>query len=112
MKKFSLLGIAGILAAFCIVVAAQVPQSSQSSESTQTPGPRGQRVQRGTRDANRSRHFDTNMDGKISRDEWRGKPELFDQLDSNKDGSLDREELRSAMRRHKNREGSGDAFKR
>jgi EF hand. len=52
------------------------------------------------------------MDGKISRDEWKGRPEAFDQLDTNKDASLDREELRSAMQRHKNREGSGDAFKR
>ncbi len=34
---------------------------------------------------------DTNKDGKIARDEFRGPPALFDRLDRNKDGAITRE---------------------
>jgi Ca2+-binding EF-hand superfamily protein len=42
------------------------------------------------------KRLDTNKDGKISRDEAKGKPleKAFDVLDKNKDGYLDRNELR------------------
>src|SRR5262245_65997025 len=49
------------------------------------------------------RRMDTNNDGKISRDEWRGKAEAFDKLDSNNDGFLTREELGAAIGREHQR---------
>jgi len=49
------------------------------------------------------RRMDTNNDGKISRDEWRGKAEAFDKLDSNNDGFLTREELGAAIGRARQR---------
>jgi Ca2+-binding EF-hand superfamily protein len=39
------------------------------------------------------RRFDTNQDGKITADEWKGRPETFQMLDENKDGAITREEL-------------------
>jgi Ca2+-binding EF-hand superfamily protein len=43
--------------------------------------------------------FDVNKDGKISKEEAKGKlAENFDRLDTNKDGFLDKEELRRAAR--------------
>jgi Ca2+-binding EF-hand superfamily protein len=45
--------------------------------------------------ANLLARFDTNKDGKISKDEAKGKlAENFDRFDANKDGFLDKEELR------------------
>ncbi|MFL5246081.1 MAG: EF-hand domain-containing protein [Gemmataceae bacterium] len=43
--------------------------------------------------------FDTNKDGRISKEEAKGKlAENFDRLDANKDGYLDKEELQRAAR--------------
>jgi len=39
------------------------------------------------------RRFDANDDGKITSDEWKGRPETFQLLDANKDGVITREEL-------------------
>jgi len=39
------------------------------------------------------RRFDTNQDGKITAEEWKGRPETFQLLDENKDGVITREEL-------------------
>jgi Ca2+-binding EF-hand superfamily protein len=50
----------------------------------------------------RLRRLDTNKDHVISRDEWRGKPEVFDRLDANKDGQLTPAEIRQA-RAHRRR---------
>jgi len=37
-------------------------------------------------------------DGAISRDEWKGKPQVFDRIDKNGDGVITKEELRSVRR--------------
>jgi len=42
------------------------------------------------------KRIDVNNDGAISREEWKGKPQVFDRLDKNGDGSLTREELSAA----------------
>ena len=51
----------------------------------------GKAVRRG-----RVAEMDTNGDGKIARDEWRGKSKAFDRLDADHDGFLTREELLAA----------------
>jgi Ca2+-binding EF-hand superfamily protein len=46
------------------------------------------------------KQMDTNKDGKISREEAKGKlAEAFDKIDANKDGYLDRKELRALAER-------------
>ncbi len=42
--------------------------------------------------------MDANADGKIARDEWKGKPEGFDKLDADKDGLLTQAELGDVLR--------------
>jgi Ca2+-binding EF-hand superfamily protein len=39
------------------------------------------------------RRFDANQDGKITAEEWKGRPESFARLDEDKDGAITREEL-------------------
>ena len=51
----------------------------------------------------RLRQMDTDADGSISRSEWKGKEEIFNQLDANKDGALTRDELREARRQDRSR---------
>jgi Ca2+-binding EF-hand superfamily protein len=41
---------------------------------------------------------DSNRDGKISSEEWKGQPEVFDRLDQNRDGSITQEEAQAARR--------------
>ncbi len=42
----------------------------------------------------RLRRMDANRDGTIARDEWRGKPELFDRIDADRNGVLTPAEIR------------------
>lgn len=44
----------------------------------------------------RTKRQDTDGDGKVSRDEWKGRPTLFDKFDSNRDGFLTEDEIRKA----------------
>jgi hypothetical protein len=58
-----------------------------------------QGVRQGGRQGGRKiERMDTNQDGKISRDEWRGDAEVFKRLDTDNDGLLTREDIQSQMR--------------
>lgn len=48
------------------------------------------------------RRMDANKDGKLSREEWKGKAQGFERLDSNQDGFVTREEL-EAVRQQMNK---------
>jgi Ca2+-binding EF-hand superfamily protein len=54
----------------------------------QTTGTRGQ--------APASQTKDTNKDGKIEKDEWKGRPAVFNRLDANHDGAIEKGEPRAA----------------
>ncbi len=71
-----------------ISVLAQDPQGQ--------PGPRRRGGHNGEK---RMKSMDINNDGVISRDEWKGKPEVFNRIDKNGDGSLTREEFGDVARR-------------
>jgi len=60
---------------------------------------RGQRGNKGDRGDRAPRAMDTNNDGKIGRDEWKGQSEVFDRLDANHDGFITRDERPKAKRR-------------
>jgi Ca2+-binding EF-hand superfamily protein len=47
----------------------------------------------------RFKALDTNHDGGISRDEWKGRTKAFDRLDANRDNVLSPQELQRAVRR-------------
>ena len=92
MKRLSLLTTCVIVLSTSIYVFSQDPQRQ--------PEPR----RRGGSDGEkRMKRMDANNDGVISRNEWKGKPEVFDKIDKNGDGSLTREELGSAERRQAGR---------
>jgi len=55
--------------------------------------------------------MDANGDGKISREEFPGPKEMFDQFDKDKNNFLSADE-REAMRRNRQRGGSGGGFRR
>lgn len=44
------------------------------------------------------RRMDVNRDRAVSREEWRGTPEVFDRLDADKDGKVTGAEMRRARR--------------
>jgi len=83
-----------IFAAYVLALLASISVLAQDPQVQ--PGPRGRGGHNGEK---RLRAMDINNDGVISRDEWKGKPEVFDRLDKNGDGSLTREEFADAARR-------------
>ena len=56
---------------------------------------RQNRPQRGDRRRGRPNfsEMDTNNDGKVSKDEWKGPADLFDRIDANQDGSIVQDEM-------------------
>jgi hypothetical protein len=77
-----------------IPVFAQDPQSGQATQRQPRPRQRG-----GLNGEKRMKRMDVNNDGAISRDEWKGKSEVFDKIDKNGDGLLTREEFGAAAGR-------------
>jgi len=90
MKRFSIFAayVGALLLAASVF--AQDPQDPQKQ--------RGPRQRGGPGGENRMKRMDINNDGAISRDEWKGKSDIFDKIDKNNDGSLTREEFGSAGR--------------
>jgi len=82
MKLFSI--IAAYL--FALVLSTSVLAQDPSS------GRRGGR----RHDGGKLKQMDTNQDGTISREEWKGKPRGFERLDRNGDGSISRDEATMA----------------
>ena len=62
-------------------------------------GQRGERGERGERGDSVPRALDTNNDGKIGRDEWKGTAEAFNRLDANQDGFITQDERPRGGRR-------------
>jgi hypothetical protein len=81
MKRFSIFAACLFALLLSTVVFAQDQQ-----------GPRGARQRGGLHGGKRMKRMDINNDGAISRDEWKGRPQVFDRIDKNNDGSLSREE--------------------
>ena len=67
--------------------------SSALGQTSQSTGDQTQQRRQGPRDL--YQRMDTNGDGKISREEWRGRPEGFARLDANGDGFLTPDEIRA-----------------
>lgn len=87
MKRFSILAAALLALALSAVAFGQDPQAPQSQQS-----PRKGRQHTGKR-AGKLKKMDTNQDGQIARDEWKGQDGNFQKLDRNSDGIISREEL-------------------
>ncbi len=89
MKRFWMLLVCLMAFPFWSVVFAQDPQGQPVPR--QRGGPAGREK--------RMKNMDINNDGAVSRDEWKGKPQVFDRFDKNGDGSLTREEQRAEVTR-------------
>lgn len=111
MKRFSIFVVCLSVLLLSVSILAQNPQGprqrgmrqplayARGTALAQDPqGPRGPRQRGGHRGGKRMQRMDTNNDGAISRDEWRGSPQIFDKIDKNNDGSLSREEFAVAGR--------------
>ncbi|MBX7122794.1 MAG: alpha/beta hydrolase fold domain-containing protein [Opitutaceae bacterium] len=74
-------------------LASAIPSAQQDGAQSQRPDPRASegRWQRPTWSQFLNRN-DTNADGKVSRDEFKGPPQIFEMLDRNKDGIIVKEE--------------------
>jgi len=80
----------GVVLMSCLAVAG----TAIAADSVQKPR---QRVQQ--RVDNQFKKLDTNHDGAISRDEWKGRPKAFDRLDANHDNVLSPQELQRGLRK-------------
>lgn len=69
-----------------------------SGAAAQTPAPTGQNPGNKRQARERMKQMDTNQDGQISREEWKGNPQIFDKVDKNNDGQLSQREAMKAGR--------------
>jgi Ca2+-binding EF-hand superfamily protein len=92
MKRFSIIAACVLIHLTSISALAQDPQGQ--------PAPRRRGGGNGER---RMKRMDINNDGSISRDEWKGKPEVFARIDKNGDGSVTSEEFGGGARRQAGR---------
>ncbi|MGH9751268.1 MAG: EF-hand domain-containing protein [Blastocatellia bacterium] len=83
-----------IFAAFVLALLTSISVFAQDPQAQPSPRRRGD-----PDGGKRMKQMDINNDGAISRDEWKGRPEVFDRIDKNGDGSLTREEFGAAARR-------------
>jgi hypothetical protein len=80
------------------------PAEAQAPQSQPQPAPSARPRQHRQRSVEkRLKKFDTNNDGRITRDEWTRRPKKFDRLDLNHDGVLTSDELQQAAARHRKR---------
>ena len=83
---------------FSFSVLAQTPTPPPTSgQGPQPPVAAARKGGKGQR-AKFMQKMDANADGKVARDEWKGKPEGFDKLDADKDGFLTQSELGDVLR--------------
>jgi Ca2+-binding EF-hand superfamily protein len=94
MKRFSIFAVCVLVLQLCAAAFAQNPQGQPVPRQRGGPG-REKRLKR----------MDINNDGAISRDEWKGRLQVFDGIDKNGDGSLTREELIAAEPRQPRKHG-------
>ena len=87
-----------IFAAYVLALLTSISALAQDPQGQ--PGPRRRGGHNGEK---RMKTMDINNDGVISRDEWKGRPEVFNRIDKNGDGSLTREEFGGAARNHAGR---------
>src|SRR5262245_17608573 len=87
-----------IFAACVLALLTSISVLAQDPQGQPRPRRRG-----GLNREKRMKRMDINNDGAISRDEWKGKPEVFGRIDKNGDGSLTREEFGGAARRQPRR---------
>ena len=77
-------------------------RQGQQQSSNNAPGNGGNNM--------RFRRMDTNNDGQIQRNEWRGNPQSFSNFDWNNDGVLSGEEVSVAAAQRGNRGNRGEDF--
>ena len=87
MNKLSILAGSVLTVLLASAAFAQDPQTTPPNSGKQKPGPRNL--------AKMLRKQDVNSDGKLAREEWKGKAQGFDRMDQDHDGFLTREELAS-----------------
>ncbi len=79
--------------AFGLALAAQPLCAQEQEKGAKAPAAKKERVNFATLDANK--------DGKIAREEWKGRAKRFDRLDTNRDGFLTQEEMRAGRKKKK-----------
>ncbi len=93
MKRFSILktGLKTCLPALFILALATAAFGQDPQNRQIQPGKHAKHA--------KLKQMDTNQDGQITRDEWKGKPKKFNKLDTNNDGRITTEEIKA--RHHK-----------
>ena len=71
-----------------------VAGSDVAAQSTRQPPQKAQK-----RLAKHLKKLDANQDGSISREEWKGRPKVFDRLDADHNGAVTAQELQRGVRR-------------